>query len=199
MATQRVRKDKKERKAELLEAALALAVKFGPSNVTRIMIAEKCKCSEGLVGVYLGRTGDLRKMLARETKRRGLTVPSEEQQQKISLKLWHNKAGRATPKTARKSSAGAGAAKPPATAKAKPAAKKPGAATKGGKPAKKSVAGGASAKNVAPSTPATAKPARTAAKPAAPKKAAKPKPLPPLPPPVAEAPLPPLPPAAVIK
>lgn len=206
----RIRKDRKERKQELIEAGIALAVKIGPNNVTRTLIGEKCKCSESLVGVYLGHTKELRKMLARECKKRGLTIPTEEKQAAISLKMWHAAPGR-NPDTAKavakkagsdkikekapakKSTAGAGAAKravpvKPAAVETKPVAaggkaKNLQAPKKKAAIAKKSVAAVPASQPAATSSSSGAKPTkRTAAK--APE-------LPPLPPIVPD--LPPLP------
>ena len=50
-----------ERKAQILDAGAKLAAKHGAVNVTRKMVADECKCAEGLVSVYLGTKDEARK------------------------------------------------------------------------------------------------------------------------------------------
>lgn len=134
-----VRKDPKERKTELLNAGVKLAQKWGISNVSRTMVADATKTTDGLVSRYFGSTEGLHKAIKSEVKKQGVEVPDEATTEKYRLKLWnqrHPNAGKATPEpkaapkksaTKKSAGAGAGAAKPAATATPKPAVKKPAA------------------------------------------------------------------------
>lgn len=76
-----------ERKAQLLEAGAKLAAKYGAVNVTRRMVAQACKCAEGLVTLYMGTSGDAQKAYARKAKALGLTVPDKARAEAIGQKL----------------------------------------------------------------------------------------------------------------
>lgn len=76
-----------ERKAQLLEAGAKLAAKYGAVNVTRRMVAQACKCAEGLVTLYMGTSGDAQKAYARKAKALGLTLPDKARAEAIGQKL----------------------------------------------------------------------------------------------------------------
>lgn len=76
-----------ERKAQLLEAGAKLASKHGAVNVTRRMVAQACKCAEGLVSVYMGDSATAQKAYARKAKALGLTLPDKAKTEAIGAKL----------------------------------------------------------------------------------------------------------------
>lgn len=76
-----------ERKAQMLEAGAKLASKHGAVNVTRKMVAEACKCAEGLVTHYLGDSPTAQKAYARKAKALGLTLPDKATAEAIGVKL----------------------------------------------------------------------------------------------------------------
>lgn len=76
-----------ERKAQLLEAGAKLASKHGASNVTRRMVAQACKCAEGLVNVYMGDAATAQKAYARKAKAMGLSLPDKAKAEAIGAKL----------------------------------------------------------------------------------------------------------------
>lgn len=124
---QHVRKDPKERKAELLGTGVKLAQKWGISNVSRTMVADATKTTDGLVSRYFGSTEGLHKAIKAEVKKQGVPVPDDATTEKHRLKLWaqrHPNAGVTSPgpKLPPKK---ASAKKPAASAKPKAAARKP--------------------------------------------------------------------------
>lgn len=80
-----------ERKAALLDIGARLVSKHGTTNVTRRMVAEKGKCSEGLVSSYFGATADAQKIYARQTKKLGLPIPDKAQTAALGAKLRKHK------------------------------------------------------------------------------------------------------------
>src|ERR1700761_8540173 len=171
--TKRVRMDRSERKAALVEHAVKLGTKYGHNNITRVMVANAAKCSEGLVASYLGKTKTLRAFVKRELNKRGIAILSDEKQAAIGLKLWHKAGARGEPAvpakkaaTAKKPAAPAKATKKPAVTSSPASATTAAGGTKPkGKAVKKPTAGAGAAKPAAP-----VQPKAVAKKPAAPVK-----------------------------
>lgn len=82
-----MRKTSEERCAQLLKAGAQLAGKYGPGNVTRRMIAKKCKVAEPLVTRYLGPKEVMRKAITRMAETMQLKFPSEAEQEAIGARL----------------------------------------------------------------------------------------------------------------
>ena len=78
-----MRKSYEERHNQLLKCGAALAEKFGPSNVTRRMIAKKCKVSESLVNRYLGSNEDMRKAITKAASE----IPDKKTEKALGIKL----------------------------------------------------------------------------------------------------------------
>ena len=76
-----------ERKAQLLGAGAKLAAKHGAVNVTRKMVADACKCAEGLVSVYLGTKDEAQKAYRKHMKKLGLSEPDKAKIEAIGGKL----------------------------------------------------------------------------------------------------------------
>ena len=68
----RTRKAPKDRKAEVLEGAIAAAVKHGWATCTRQDVADAAGVSPALVNHYLGDMAATRRAVMREAVRRGL-------------------------------------------------------------------------------------------------------------------------------
>lgn len=80
-----------DRKAQLVEAGAKLASKHGAVNVTRRMVAQVAKVSEGLVSLHMGTTAEAQKVYARKAKALGLTLPSKAEAEAIGVKLRKHK------------------------------------------------------------------------------------------------------------
>lgn len=197
---QHVRKDRAERKAELLDAGVKAAKRYGVKNVTRVMIANAAKVTDGLVSAYFGSLKKLHDTLTREAAKRGIALPTPEQTERMRLKLWHEvhpnagqaPAPKAKPKHSKKIEAAAQADKKKKATPAKKSAtatqRKPSASRSElpkPKPAVKAKAKAPAKKSAAAKVAAKPKPSASA-KPAAAKKVKAPAlpPLPPLPAPV---------------
>lgn len=76
-----------ERKAQLLAAGAKLATKHGAANVTRRMVAEACKCTEGLVNVYMGDRATAQKAYARKAIALGMALPTKANSDAIGVKM----------------------------------------------------------------------------------------------------------------
>lgn len=87
MSNTRTRKAPADRKAELLEAAVALAVEVGIPNVTRREVARRTDTTDGLVTRYFGSAGGLRKAVDKVVKRDKLVVPDKKESEAIGKKL----------------------------------------------------------------------------------------------------------------
>jgi len=70
-----MRQDPKDRKADILAAALRMSVNYGYQRVTRADIAGAAKCSEALVSHYFSTMTQMRRAIMREAiKRQALIV-----------------------------------------------------------------------------------------------------------------------------
>lgn len=83
----RTRKDPTTRKAELLTAAVALAVEVGIPNVTRREVARRTETTDGLVTRYFGSAEGLRKAVTKVVKRDGHVVPDKKESDRIGKEL----------------------------------------------------------------------------------------------------------------
>lgn len=76
-----------DRKTEFLDIGAKLAGKYGAVNVTRRMVAQAAKVSDGLVAHYLGSIADAQKLFAKHAKKLGIEQPAKDKIESIGTKM----------------------------------------------------------------------------------------------------------------